>query len=100
MKGKPDIFNVDQGVQFTCREFVELILGNDILLSMDGRGRYLDNIFIERLWRTVKYEEVYLKDYADGLAAHDSMGKYLLFYNNERPHQSLGYVSPAKLYLS
>jgi len=98
-KGKPDIFNVDQGVQFTCREFVELILRNNIRLSMDGRGRYLDNIFIERLWRTVKYEEVYLKDYTDGLIAHESLKKYFLFYNNERPHQSLGYVSPLKIYL-
>jgi putative transposase len=99
-KGKPDIFNVDQGVQFTCKEFVELILRNNIHLSMDGRGRYLDNIFIERLWRTVKYEEVYLKDYTDGLIAHESLEKYFLFYNNERPHQSLGYVSPVKIYIN
>jgi len=96
--GRPGIFNVDQGVQFTCKEFVELIKGHNIRLSMDGKGRYLDNILAERLWRTVKYEEVYLNDYRDGLEAHERLGKYFAFYNNDRPHQSLGYVPPLKIY--
>lgn len=97
--GRPEIFNVDQGSQFTCREFVKLITGEDIKLSMDGKGRYLDNIFIERLWRTLKYEEVYLKNYSDGLEAYRSLGLYWQFYNNDRPHQALGYATPRKVYL-
>jgi putative transposase len=96
--GKPSIFNVDQGPQFTCREFVNMIKEHEISLSMDGKGRCMDNIFVERLWRTVKYEEVYLKDYEDGLDAHDSLSRYFMFYNNKRPHQSLGYMSPSKIY--
>lgn len=97
-KGKPEILNVDQGPQFTCRDYVNLVTTSDIRLSMDGAGRCLDNIFTERLWRTVKYEEVYLKDYENGVDAMESLSKYFAFYNNERPHQSLGYVPPSKLY--
>lgn len=97
--GKPEIFNVDQGSQFTCREFVELIVGNGIKLSMDGKGRCIDNVFIERLWRTVKYEEVYLKDYADGKEAHYSLAAFFNFYNDKRIHQSLGYLPPRKRYV-
>lgn len=96
--GKPDIFNVDQGSQFTCREFVNLIIGNNIQLSMDGRGRCLDNIFIERLWRSLKYEEVYLKNYSNGNDASISIGKYFLHYNEDRPHQSLNYSTPQTIY--
>jgi putative transposase len=96
--GKPEVFNVDQGAQFTCREFVQLIIGHGIKLSMDGKGRYLDNILIERLWRTVKYEEVYLKDYLDGMEAYFGLVNFFKFYNNERIHQSLGYRPPRKLY--
>ena len=97
--GKPEVFNVDQGSQFTCREFVELITGHGIKLSMDGKGRCIDNVFIERLWRTVKYEEVFLKDYVDGMDAHHSLGTFFKFYNNVRLHHSLGYILPRDLYL-
>jgi putative transposase len=98
-KGKPEIFNVDQGSQYTCREFVDLIVSQGIRLSMDGKGRCIDNVFVERLWRTVKYEEVYLKDYVKGIEAHKGLSSYFMFYNNERPHQALGYMPPAKLYV-
>ena len=96
--GKPEIFNVDQGCQYTCKAFVELILGNGMKLSMDGKGRYLDNILIERLWRSVKHEEVYVKDYLDGLEACRGFSKYFNHYNEDRPHQSLSYNSPADVY--
>jgi putative transposase len=97
-RGQPEIFNSDQGSQFTSEAFTGLLLSRDIRISMDGRGRALDNIFVERLWRTVKYEEVYLKEYAgvpDGVA---SLRDYLCFYNEERPHQALGYRTPATVY--
>ncbi len=97
---QPEIFNSDQGSQFTSEAFTGLLLSRDIRISMDGRGRALDNIFVERLWRTVKYEEVYLKEYAgvpDGIA---SLRDYLRFYNEERPHQSLGYRTPEAVYQS
>jgi putative transposase len=96
--GNPDIFNSDQGVQFTSEAHVGVLLREGIAISMDGRGRALDNIFIERLWRSLKYEEVYLKDYVDGREARTELGNYLGFYNNERPHQSLNYVPPAAVY--
>lgn len=84
--GTPEIFNTDQGAQFTSKAFVGQLLAHKIQISMDGRARYLDNIFIERLWRTVKYEEVYLKGYSDGQEARSSLGVYFPFYNSERPH--------------
>jgi len=96
--GKPDIFNTDQGVQFTSELFTGILLANGIRISMDARGRAFDNIFIERLWRTVKYEEVYLRDYGDALEARRGIGKYLDFYNMGRPHQRLGNRTPAEVY--
>lgn len=97
--GKPEIFNTDQGVQFTSKEFTGALEARGIKISMDGKGRALDNIFIERLWRSVKYEEVYLKRYESGLDAVKGLHLYLQFYNNERVHQSLGYKTPRSLYL-
>ena len=96
--GKPEIFNTDQGSQFTGDAFTGLLQANDISISMDGKGSYNDNLFIERLWRTVKYEEVYLKAYDDGREARISLGEYFRFYNTSRPHQSLGYRTPAEVY--
>jgi putative transposase len=95
---KPEIFNSDQGVQFTNDEFVNCLKEESIRISMDGRGRAHDNIFIERLWRTVKYEEVYLNDYESVRDAIASLYKYFKFYNEERPHQSLGYKTPHEVY--
>jgi putative transposase len=92
-KFKPDIFNTDQGSQFTSKEFTDLLQANRIRISMDGKGRCFDNIFIERLWRTIKYEEVYLHSYNNIEEAYNYLHKYLSFYNYERPHQSLGYQS-------
>lgn len=92
--GRPKIFNTDQGVQFTSQEFVSAVLGKSIQFSMDGRGRALDNIFVERLWRSVKYENVYLQDYQSVLEARRGLGDYFRFYNTRRPHQSLGYKTP------
>ena len=97
-RGKPDIFNTDQGVQYTSTEFTGILEGAGVQISMDGRGRALDNVWIERLWRTVKQEEIYIRDYVDGLDAHLSLGKYFGFYNEERLHSSLGYVPPGKFY--
>ncbi len=99
-KGRPDIFNTDQGAQFTSEHFIGLLDTCGIRVSMDGKGSYSDNLFIERLWRTVKYEEVYLKAYRDGKEARAAIGEYFRFYNNERPHQSLGYRTPAEVYNS
>ena len=95
---RPEIFNTDQGAQFTSEVFTNRLEKQDITISMDGRGRAIDNIFIERLWRTVKYEEVYLKDYVDVLEAVSNLKSYFIFYNHERPHQSLGYQTPAAIY--
>jgi putative transposase len=86
LHGTSDIFNTDQGAQFTSKAFVGQLLDHNIQVSMDGRARYLDSIFIERLWRTVKYEEIYLKEYHDGKEASSSLGIYFPFYNTERPH--------------
>jgi putative transposase len=97
-KGQPEIFNTDQGSQFTSREFVGLLESRGIQVSMDGAGRYTDNLFIERLWRTLKYEEVYLKAYQEAKEARIEIAKYIRFYNAERPHQSLGYKTPAEEY--
>lgn len=94
----PDIFNTDQGCQFTSKAFTGRLKAHGITISMDGRGRFLDNIFIERLWRAVKYEEVYLHAYEDGRAAHEGLSRYFPFYNVERPHQSLDYRTPSEVY--
>lgn len=95
---RPEIFNTDQGSQFTSRAFTSRLEERGIAISMDGRGRALDNAFIERLWRTVKYEEVYLQEYGDGQDALASLKRYWRFYNRARPHQSLGYRTPAAVY--
>jgi putative transposase len=95
---KPNIFNTDQGSQFTSKVFVERLLGENIKVSMDGRGRALDNVFVERLWRTVKYEDVYLKSYETVLDLKGGLGAYFEFYNNERIHQSLNYRTPQEIY--
>lgn len=97
-KGKPEVFNTDQGSQFTSEAFTKILEAYDIRISMDGKGSYNDNLFIERLWRTVKYEEVYLKVYRDGRDARHSLDSYFRFYNTERPHQSLGYQTPGEVY--
>ena len=99
-KGQPEVFNTDQGSQFTSEAFSGLLLERGIKVSMDGKGRYLDNIFVERLWRSVKYEEVYLKAYRDGSEARRGIDAYLDFYNRERPHQSLGYRTPSQVFAS
>jgi len=98
--GRPDIFNTDQGSQFTSEAFTELLKQHGIRISMDGKGRYRDNIFVERLWRTVKYEEVYLKAYQDGRDARNGIREYFRFYNYQRPHQALGYRTPAEVFAS
>jgi putative transposase len=99
-RGRPDIFNSDQGSQFTSEKFTGELAAHKIAISMDGRGRCMDNIFIERLWRSLKYEEVYLKDYASVKEARSGITKYFRFYNEERLHQSLEYRTPATLWLA
>ena len=96
--GKPEIFNTDQGSQFTSEEFTKVLLDRNIAISMDGRGRALDNIFVERLWRTVKYENVYLQGYQTIPEAQIGLREYFDFYNMERGHQSLGYKTPWGMY--
>jgi putative transposase len=98
--GRPDIFNTDQGVQFTALEFTGRLEAAGVRISMDGRGRVFDNIFIERLWRSVKYEDLYLKDYASVLELSTGLEHYFQFYNNERPHQSLDYRTPAEMHFA
>ncbi len=98
--GCPEIFNTDQGVQFTATPFTQTLEQAGIRISMDGRGRALDNIFVERLWRTVKYEHVYLMDYETVPALEAGLHTYFHFYNYERRHQSLGYETPASVYLA
>jgi putative transposase len=97
-QGKPEIFNTDQGAQFTSCDFTKRLLDEGIQISMDGRGRVFDNIFVERLWRTVKYEDIYLKDYTDVPMLVGGLGDYFDFYNRERPHQSLAYRTPEIMY--
>lgn len=99
-KGAPEIFNTDQGSQFTSAAFTGLLKEREIRISQDGKGRYRDNIFVERLWRSVKYEEVYIKAYSQVLEARAGIGSYLMFYNEERPHQALGYRTPGEVYRS
>ena len=94
----PEIFNTDQGSQFTSDEFTGVLRRQRIRISMDGKGRCLDNVFVERLWRSLKYEDVYLYAYEDVAAARAGIGRYLAFYNESRPHQALGYQTPAAFY--
>jgi putative transposase len=96
--GRPEIFNSDQGSQFTSTAFTARLEEAGVAISMDGRGRALDNVFIERLWRSVKHEEVYLRDYADGWEAEASLSAYFDFYCQRRMHQALGYRTPAEVY--
>jgi putative transposase len=97
-QARPEIINSDQGGQFTSQEYINRLLAVDVRISMDGRGRFLDNIFTERLWRTIKYEEVYLNEYLSPRQARQGLRRYLDFYNFERPHQSLDYRTPAQIY--
>jgi len=97
-RAKPEIFNSDQGSQFTATTFTSRLETAGVAISMDGRGRAIDNVFIERLWRSVKYEEVYLKDYLNGWQAEASLAAYFRFYNEERIHQALGYRTPLEIY--
>jgi putative transposase len=96
--GRPEIFNTDQGSQFTSTAFTEVLLKNEIAISMDGKGAWRDNVFVERLWRSIKYEEVYLKAYDSVSEARASIGRYLAFYNGRRPHSSLDRRTPDQAY--
>jgi len=96
--GVPEIFNTDQGSQFTCEEWTERLKGAGVAISMDGKGRWIDNVFIERLWRSVKYEEVYLHAYSNGTEARSSLARYFRLYNAVRTHQSLDYRTPDEVY--
>jgi putative transposase len=97
-RGRPEIFNTDQGVQFTSQEFTTRLESAAVAISMAGKGRALDNVFVERLWRSVKYEEVYLKDYATGAECYAGLKAYWKFYCDERPHQALDYRTPREVY--
>ncbi len=96
--GEPDIWNSDQGAQFTAASFLAPLQQRQIAISMDGRGRALDNVFIERLWRSVKYELIYLGDFADGATLWSALDTYFTFYNYQRPHQALANLTPAAVY--
>jgi putative transposase len=96
--GRPEIFNTDQGSQFTAREYTDRLEEAGIAVSRDGRGRALDNVFVERLWRSVKYEDIYIKDYERVSDLESGLTAYFWFYDEERPHQSLGYRTPAEVY--
>lgn len=97
-EGRPEIFNTDQGVQFTSTAFTSRLEQDEVAISMDGRGRALDNVFIERLWRSLKYEDIYLKEYATVDDLYEGLKSYLAFYNGERPHQALEYRTPQEVY--
>ena len=97
-KGTPEVFNTDQGSQFTSEAFTGMLVERGIQVSMDGKGRCIDNVFVERLWRSVKYEEVYLKAYKDVREARTGISAYMRFYNKERPHQALGYRTPGEVF--
>jgi putative transposase len=99
-QAKPQIWNSDQGSHFTSPQYIERLTAAEVQISMDGKGRALDNIFTERLWRTVKYEDVYLHDYGMPREARQGLTRYFDFYNHERPHQSLGYRTPAAVYFA
>jgi putative transposase len=96
--GKPEVFNTDQGVQFTAAGFTGRLESAGVAVSMDGRGRALDNVFVERLWRSVKYEDIYIRCYEAVPEPHRGLGRYFASYNGERLHQSLGYRTPATVY--
>jgi putative transposase len=96
--GRPEVFNTDQGVQFTAAAFTGRLESAGVAVSMDGRGRALDNVSVERLWRTVKYEAIYIQGYETVPGLHRGLARYFGFYNDERPHQSLGYRTPAAVY--
>ena len=98
--GGPEIFNTDQGSQFTSHDFTSVLLRNDIAISMDGKGAWRDNVFVERLWRSIKYEEVYLRAYDSVAEARASIGRYLTFYNGRRPHSSLDRRTPDQAYFN
>ena len=98
--GVPAIFNTDQGSQFTSDAFTGVLLGKGVQISMDGKGRALDNIFVERLWRTLKYEDIYIKSYESVIELKEGVRRYFHFYNSERFHQSLGYATPDDMYES
>ena len=98
--GKPDIFNTDQGSQFTSAAFTGVLIATGIAISMDGRGSWRDNVFVERLWRTIKYEEVYLRAYETVSEARASLGRYIDFYNRRRPHSSLDRQTPDQAYFN
>ena len=98
--GRPEIFNTDQGAQFTGTAFTGLLAGHDIAISMDGKGAWRDNVFVERLWRSVKYEEVYLHGYANGTEARTALTRYFNFYNARRTHQALDYRTPDAVYFT
>ncbi len=95
---QPQICNSDQGSHFTSPQYIDLLRAANVEISMDGKGRAIDNIFTERLWRTIKYESVYLQEYRSPKEARQILTRYLHFYNNERPHQSLNYLTPAEVY--
>jgi putative transposase len=97
-RGRPEVFNTDQGVQFTAEAFTSRLVSAGVAVSMDGKGRCLDNVWVERLWRTVKYEDIYLRGYETVPVLTEGMGRFFPFYNEERPHQSLGYRTPAEVY--
>jgi putative transposase len=98
--GGPEIFNTDQGSQFTSHDFTKVLLKNEIAISMDGKGAWRDNVFVERLWRSIKYEEVYLRAYDSVSEARISIGRYLTFYNGRRPHSSLDRKTPVQAYFT
>jgi putative transposase len=95
---KPEVFNTDHGSQFTSNDYTKILIDKGILVSMDGKGRALDNIFIERFWRTIKYEHIYLKEYKDGKSLFDGLLEYIQFYNYERKHQALLYLTPNQVF--
>lgn len=97
-RGKPEIFNTDQGVQFTCEEFISALENLSIRVSMDGKGRWLDNVFIERLWRSIKWELTYLKEYDTGSQLYRDLEMYLEYYNTRRPHQAFNFRTPSQVY--
>jgi putative transposase len=96
--GRPEIFNTDQGAQFTGEAFTGVLKAAEVRISMDGKGRAMDNIMVERLWRSVKYEEIYLKEYESVGELTEALKRYFAFYNDERPHQSHGGRTPAEVY--
>ena len=100
LHGTPEIFNTDQGAQFTSNDFTAALKAHDIKISMDGKGRWMDNVFIERLWRSVKYEDIYIRDYLNVQELREGLSNYFSFYNSQRPHQSFGGLTPSEMYCS